>query len=76
MAELVDATDSKSVVLSGVLVRFRPGAPLKKSLRNQGLQFLFVGKRIANERKESWSEIDRRLLCGSIFVLKNLNDFL
>ena len=36
VAELVDATDSKSVVLSGVLVRFRPGAPLKKSLRNQG----------------------------------------
>lgn len=28
VAELVDAADSKSVVLTDVLVRFRPGAPL------------------------------------------------
>lgn len=28
MAELVDATDSKSVACKGVLVRFRPGAPI------------------------------------------------
>lgn len=27
VAELVDAADSKSVVLADVLVRFRPGAP-------------------------------------------------
>ena len=27
VAELVDAADSKSVVLTDVLVRFRPGAP-------------------------------------------------
>ena len=28
VAELVDATDSKSVACKGVLVRFRPGAPI------------------------------------------------
>jgi hypothetical protein len=28
VAELVDAADSKSVARKGVLVRFRPGAPL------------------------------------------------
>ena len=31
MAELVDATDSKSVACKGVLVRFRPGAPILAS---------------------------------------------
>jgi hypothetical protein len=29
VAELVDAADSKSVARKGVLVRFRPGAPMK-----------------------------------------------
>lgn len=31
VAELVDATDSKSVVLTGVPVRVRPGAPPLKA---------------------------------------------
>ncbi len=41
VAELVDAADSKSVVLTDVLVRFRPGAPFVKKHR---LRCFFVMK--------------------------------
>ena len=33
-----------------------------QSLKNQGLQFFYVGKRIANERKESWGDVELNLL--------------
>ena len=41
VAELVDAADSKSVVLTDVLVRFRPGAPLKNLPLTGGFLLLF-----------------------------------
>lgn len=41
MAELVDATDSKSVACKGVLVRFRPGAPFI------GCRFIIMCQKVA-----------------------------
>lgn len=40
MAELVDAADSKSVDLTIVLVRFRPGAPKIQNAEQIGVFFV------------------------------------
>ena len=54
MAELVDATDSKSVVRKDVGVRFPPGAPIVQSAINY---------------RQSISAVNyRRLIIGSLIV--------
>ena len=45
VAELVDAADSKSVARKGVLVRVRPGAPIKT------ISYVFATKRTGRPLK-------------------------